>query len=148
VHAFESQSVQLLKKSQGIGGNQTLKEIYKHHLDQTEKHALLVEQQLEALDTSPSIVKDSALALGGLSWGFFFQCQSDTPAKLAAFVFAVLHLEIGGYELLKHTAHRCGDQVLTLLCDKIIGEKLAMATSLSHAFPSAVQATLDLLHRQ
>ena len=46
--------------------------------------------------------------MGGLNWGFFFQAQTDTPAKLAAFAYAYVHLKIAGYELLKRTALRAG----------------------------------------
>ena len=143
VHAFESQGMQLLKKSEDIAGNASLAAIYRQHLDETREHARLVEQRLEALGTDSSSLKDSALALGGLNWGLFFQAQSDTPAKLAAFVYAVLHLEIGGYELLKRTAQRSGDAETERLCESIITEKRTMASRLSEAFDSAVQATLE-----
>jgi ferritin-like metal-binding protein YciE len=142
VHAFESQNIQLLEKSADIAGNELLADIYKRDLDQIRKHAKLVEARVEALDSSSSKLKDSALALGGLNWGLFFQAQSDTPAKLAAFVYAVLHLEIGGYELLKRTAQRIGDSETKQLCETLIAEKRAMANRLADSFTSAVQATL------
>ncbi len=101
VHAFESQGIHLLKKSQTIAGSTALNAIYSGARAKTREHAKAVEQRLEALGTDPSTFKDEAMALGGVNWGLFFQAQSDTPAKLAAFVYAVLHLNIGGYELLK-----------------------------------------------
>jgi ferritin-like metal-binding protein YciE len=142
VHAFESQGIQLLAKSEEIAGNQTLKMVYRHLLDETHKHARLVELRLKSLDTTPSKLKDGALALGGFNWGLFFQAQSDTPAKLAAFVYAVLHLEVGGYELLKRTAQRINDDETKLLCEVIVKEKRAMAERLANEFDTAVEATL------
>src|SRR5690606_28451956 len=111
-------------------------------LEQTREQMKWVEQRLEELGTSPSMIEDTALAVGGLNWSYFFQAQSDTPAKLAAFVYAVLHLEIGGYELLKRTAQRFGDAETKRLCERILGEKYAMADQLAGAFDAAVEATL------
>lgn len=147
VHAFGTQDVQLLRRSDDIAGNAHLTKIYSQQLDTTAEHARLVEQRLEMLGTDASTLKDSALTVGGLNWSFFFQAQSDTPAKLAAFVYAVLHLEIGGYELLKRTASRAGDAETVRLCEKILADKQAMALRLSGAFDSAVEATLAALQK-
>jgi ferritin-like metal-binding protein YciE len=142
VHAFESQNCQLLEKSENIAGSAKLASIYERDLNSIREHRKQVEKRLEALDTGSSKLMDSALAAGGLNWGLFFQAQSDTPAKLAAFVYAVLHLEIGGYEMLKRTARRGADEETAQLCDKLIGEKSGMAGRLTSAFDSAVEATL------
>lgn len=147
VHAFADQDVQLLKKSTKIAGNAHLAKIYEQQLDTTRQHSQLVEQRLETLGSDSSTTKDSALTVGGLNWGMFFQAQSDTPAKLAAFVYAVLHLEIGGYELLKRTANRAGDAETRRLCEEILTDKRTMALRLSGAFDSAVEATLDALQK-
>lgn len=143
VHAFESQGVQLLEKSESIAGNAPLVTLYSQLLDEVRAHARRVEDRLAALGTQPSRLKDSALGIGGLNWGLFFQAQSDTPAKLAAFVYAFLHLQIGGYELLKRTARRTGDTETQQLCENVLSEKRPMVERLAAAFDSAVQATLD-----
>ena len=145
VHAFGTQDIQLLAKGEDIAGDPALKTIYRDHLEATRKHVELVEQRLEALGTGTSKIKDSALALGGVNWGLFFQAQSDTPAKFAAFMYAVLHLELGGYELLKRTARRIDDSETAHLCEQIVVEKRKMADRLAGAFDDAVDATLDAL---
>jgi ferritin-like metal-binding protein YciE len=145
VHAFESQSIQLLKRSEEIAGNETLAGLYCRQLSQISRHAEAVEQQLKKLDSGTSKIEDSALALGGTNWGLFFQAQADTPSKLAAFIYAVLHLEIAGYEMLKRTANRSNDSAIAALCTTLISEKLRMADELSAAFDSAVDATLTEL---
>lgn len=142
-HAFESQGIQLLQKSETIGGNATLATLYREQLAQTRHHAHLIEQRLESLGSGTSTLKDAALATGGMNWGLFFQAQSDTPAKLAAFVYAFLHLEIGGYELLKRTARRISDTQTERLCETIIIEKLQMADNLSNSFAAAVEVTAE-----
>jgi ferritin-like metal-binding protein YciE len=145
VHAFERQNIQLLKKSERIAGNAQIMALYGHQLEQLGRHKQLVEQRLAVLGSEPSKLEDAALALGGVNWGLFFQAQSDTPAKLAAFVYAVLHLQIGGYELLKRTAGRIGDNATLRLCETIIVEKREMADALTDYFTSAVDATLTEL---
>jgi ferritin-like metal-binding protein YciE len=122
-----------------------LSAVYANALAKTHEHAKAVEERLQSLKADTSSIKDDALALGGVNWGLFFQAQPDTAAKLAAFVYAVLHLEIGGYELLKRTARRIDDSGTRLLCERIISEKQVIAARLSDAFDSAVQATLESL---
>src|SRR5690606_31808700 len=93
VHAFEVQSMELLEKARSIAGDPELERLYQQHLEETKKQKLAIERRLHALDAEPSILQDAALRLGVLNWGLFFQMQSDTPAKLAAFAYAVEHLE-------------------------------------------------------
>jgi ferritin-like metal-binding protein YciE len=143
VHAFERQGISLLEKAEEIGGNAPLDELYRRQLQEIQAHARLVEQRLDALGSDPSAWRDAALGMGGSNWGLFFQAQSDTPAKLAAFVYAVLHLEIGGYELLQRTARLVNDAETQQLCQQIIAEKRAGAQRLAAAFDTAVAATLE-----
>ncbi len=143
VHAFESQAVQLLEKSEQLAAASSTKAVYSEALAASQQHAHWVEQRLDALGADRSRLIDTAMAAGGLNWGLFFQVQSDTPAKLAAFVYAFLHLEIGGYELLKRTARRAGDAETVQLCDRILREKVAAAKQLTTTFDDAVQATLE-----
>jgi ferritin-like metal-binding protein YciE len=145
VHAFEIQNIKLLSKSERIAGSPTLEAIYAGHRRKLEEHSEAVERRLEALGTSSSKLRDSALVMGGGNWGLFFQAQSDTPAKLAAFIYAVLHLEIGGYQLLERTAARVSDVETTQLCDELITQKQGMSEELYGAFDEAVDATLSEL---
>lgn len=145
VHAFERQAIELLKKSKDIAGSAAVEAVYNQQLEQIRTHAQAVDERLESLGSDSSSIKDSALAMGGLNWGLFFQAQSDTPAKLAAFVYAVLYLKIGVYELLRRTARRIGDTATEKLCDRLLKEKRAMAERLAGAFDAAVEATLGAL---
>jgi ferritin-like metal-binding protein YciE len=141
VHAFESQSIALLTKGQDIAGSPSLEAMYSSLLAETEEHARLVESRLQSQGSSTSKLEDAALAVGGTNWAFFFEAQSDTPAKFAAFIYAVLHLEIGGYEMLKRTAHRSDDHETLHLCEKIIADKRSLANTVAEAFDMAIDAT-------
>jgi len=142
VHALENQSIKLLGKGEQIAGDPELSRTCREQLDRSQRHARLIEDRLAAMSGEPSGVKDAALGLGGLNWAFFFSAQSDTPAKLAAFAYAYVHLKIGGYELLKRTASRSGDAATVQLCESLISDERAMAEQLAAVFDSAIEATL------
>lgn len=146
VHAFESQGLQLFEKSKKIAGSSALEEQYREAIIEVREHMSRVEERLSELGEDTSKLRDGALTLAGLNWGFFFQVQSDTPAKLAAFAYALLHLQIGGYELLKRTAQRANDGATQRVCETILAEKRATAQALTRSFDAAVQATLDAVH--
>ncbi len=143
VHAFEAQREQLLDKSEGLAIQPLLQDIYARQVDETLREADLIERRLKQLDGDTSTVIDSAMALGGLNWGLFFQVQSDTPAKLAAFVYAFLHLEIAGYELLRRTADRGCDTETSRICRLILSAKRTAARELVDAFDTSVSETLQ-----
>lgn len=142
-HALEEQAIQLLDKGKEIAGDEELSQLCLTNGEQSREHAGRLELRLEGFDSSESKVKDAALAMGGLNWSYFFQAQSDTPAKLAAFVYAFAHLKIGGYELLLRTARRAGDADTVQLCEELLRDERAMADKVAATFDSAASATLD-----
>lgn len=141
-HALEEQSVQLLERGPQLAGDPALARIYENHLQETAEHARLVERRLSAMSESTSFIKDAGLRAGALNWSLFFQALEDTPAKLAAFVYAVEHLEIAGYELLRLVAQRAGDVATVQLADGILTEEHAMADRVLAAFGQAFEASV------
>ena len=142
-HALEAQAIKLLSKSEDIAEDPALASACRENLASARQHAELLEQRLKALGTDTSSFKDTAMALGGLNWGFFFQGQSDTPAKLAAFAYAYEHLKIAGYQLLLRTSKRAGDAETQRLCETLIADEQAMTERLVATFDSAAKATLS-----
>jgi ferritin-like metal-binding protein YciE len=142
-HALEGQSMQLLERGSKIGGEPGLERLYAHHLEETREQRDLLAERLDALGGSPSAIKDAAMRLGALNWGMFFQAQPDTPGKLAAFAFALEHLEIGGYEQLRYVARKAGDEQTAAAVDRILSEEHTMASRLAGAFDRAASASLD-----
>ena len=124
-------------------GPPALAAAYEEHLAETRGHGLLVEQRLQELDSSPSLIKDAALRLGALNWGAFFAAQPDTPAKLAGFAYAFEHLEIAAYELLARVAERAGDAATAAVPGQILPEERAAAERLHGLLGEAMDATLD-----
>jgi ferritin-like metal-binding protein YciE len=141
-HAIERQAVQLLERATTVIEDPALAAPYAEHLEETREHQRLIEERLSAHGASPSRIKDAAMRLGALNWAGFFQAQSDTPGKLAAFAYAFEHLEVGGYELLRQVAHRAGDQQTVGVVDRILAQERAAAAKLADSFDVALDASL------
>jgi ferritin-like metal-binding protein YciE len=143
-HALEFQAIKLCERSKSIGGKDELQATYDQIAEASRQHAGWIEQRLAGLNSSPSTLKDGALRLAGLNWSVFFQAQSDTPMKLAAFVYAFLHLQIAGYQVLQRSAERVGDPDTQRLCIKALDDKQGHRQQLLTEFDAAVRSTLEL----
>jgi ferritin-like metal-binding protein YciE len=141
-HAIEEQSLQLLGKASKLAGTPDLEAAYREHRDETEDHIDRLAARLDAYGDSPSKLKDAALKVGALNWGAFFAAQPDTPAKLAAFAYAVEHLEIGAYELLRRVAERAGDPDTAHVAEQTLAQERYAARRVWSLFDQAVDATL------
>jgi ferritin-like metal-binding protein YciE len=141
-HAIELQSQKLLAKATGMAGSESLESAYRDHRTETSEHVRLLEERLAALGDSPSKLKDAALQLGALNWGAFFAAQPDTPAKLAAFAYAVEHLEIGSYEMMSRVAKLAGDQETERMAARILEQERSAAERLHSLFGEALSASL------
>ena len=143
-HAIENQSIQLLESGKKmVDDYPTLRTLFVEHLDESRAQKELLEQRLDALDASPSLLKDAGMRLGALDWGTFFLGHPDTPGKLAAFAYAFEHLEIGGYEQLRRVAERAGETDTVTAVEAILAEERATANRLAGAFDAAVRAALE-----
>jgi ferritin-like metal-binding protein YciE len=142
-HAIEAQAISLLERGPKLAGSETLAHIYEEHLADTRDHAELVEERLHALGGDPSNLKDAALRLGALNWAAFFRGHPDTPGKLAAFVRAFEHLEIGGYEQLRLVAQAAGDAQTVSVVEKILEQEREAAFRVADVFAEAVEASLQ-----
>lgn len=141
-HALEVQACALLERGPKLAGTESLAHFYDDHLAETRDHVELVEERLRSLGGDPSSLKDAALRLGALNWTAFFRLHPDTPGKLAAFVRALEHLEVGGYEQLKRVSVRAGDEETAAVCDRILSQERQAAERLAGMFPQAVEASL------
>lgn len=142
-HAVEGQSLSLLERAADLAGAGELADAYADHRSESEEHRRLVAERLDARGSSPSKLKDAALRLGALNWGAFFAAQPDTPAKLAAFAFAVENLEYGAYEMLRRIAERASDPGAVRVAEQILAEERAAAERIRSLFPQALEATLE-----
>jgi ferritin-like metal-binding protein YciE len=123
VHALEGQAAQFLEAGIERAKDEQLESVFRRHLEETRGHAERIESLLTERGAGPSLIKDEALALGGLNLSAFFGAQPDTTTKLAGFAFAFEHLEVAAYELLQRVAARAGDEEVTTAAEQILAEE-------------------------
>ncbi len=138
VHALEGQSQKLLEKAGEMDLPDSLRAAVDRHREETEGHLEKIERRLDDRGAAPSALKDAALRLGALNWGFFFGAQPDTPAKLAGFAYAVENLEVAAYELLLRVARRAGDGETVAMAESILAEEKAAAKAIADQWPVAM----------
>jgi ferritin-like metal-binding protein YciE len=141
-HALEEQARGLLERAADSDCG-PLCGVYREHLAETTMHAEAVAVRLEELGRERSVIKDAAMRLGAINWSTFFDAHSDTPGKLAAFIYAFEHLEIAGYEQLKRVAAHAKDGVTAALAERIIVQERHAATAVKQHFPEAAQLALQ-----
>jgi ferritin-like metal-binding protein YciE len=142
-HAVEEQALGLLRRAWRAGPNGELSVVYEEHLDRAELHRRLLEERLHSHNAKPSALKDAAMRLGAFNWSMIFQARPVTPARATALMFALTHLKIAGYDLLRSIATRAEDQATVELADRMLAEEQASAVRLSASFDDAVEASLD-----
>lgn len=143
-HAIEEQTVALLRRARRTSERDELREIYDEHLVRAEEQRQLLEDRLQEHGAKPSALKDAAIRLGALNWSLIFQAQPVTPAKATALVFALAHLKIAGYELLKRVAARAADDATVAMTERVLADERAGVALLSGSFDQAVDASLEV----
>jgi ferritin-like metal-binding protein YciE len=141
-HAIEAQSLTLLESGAKMVSVPALRDVFRAHLEETRGQQQILEARLSAHDSSRSLIKDAAMRIGAFNWGMFFQAQPDTDAKLAAFAYAVEHLEIGGYEQLRRVAERAGDAETAGAVGRILQQERSAADAIAATFEDALAAVL------
>jgi ferritin-like metal-binding protein YciE len=142
-HAIEEQSLSLLRRARRACDASDLREIYEQQLSLAEVHRALLRERLEAHGTKSSAIKDAAMRLGALNWGLIYQAQPDTPGKATVFAFALTHLKIAAYELLKRVAIQAGDEATVAMTVRVLADEQAGASRLRASFDRAVEASMS-----
>jgi ferritin-like metal-binding protein YciE len=142
VHSIEEQALTQLRVAPRMVGDETLADVYRRHLAETEEQERRVRAAIEARGADPSIVKDVAGKAGGLAMLTFARSQPDTPGKLTAHAYSYEHMEIAAYELLRRIARHGGDEEAAAMAREICAEETEMAARLEACFEIAVDASL------
>jgi ferritin-like metal-binding protein YciE len=142
IHSIEEQALVQLKIAPKIAGDATLEAAFEKHIGETEDQKRRVEDRLEALGGSPSMMKDIAGAASGPAFALFAKFQPDTPGKLSTHAFSYEHMELAAYELLARLAARAKDDQTAALAKDIEGQENEMARRISANWDVAVNASL------
>jgi ferritin-like metal-binding protein YciE len=130
VHSTEENAANQLRTGADAVQDEQLAQVLRQHLAETEEHERLVRERLEALDSSPSKLKDVAqkgvAAMGGALSG----AAPDTTGKIAIQAFATEHLEIASYRSLRVAALQAGDSETAAMAERILVDEQAAAQKL------------------
>jgi ferritin-like metal-binding protein YciE len=128
-HAMEEQAESMLaSQAQRIKNYPELKQKIEEHLEETRRQARLVQECIDRLGSSTSIVKDATARMIAFGQGLSGMFVGDEVIKgsLASYTFE--HMEIASYRILIAAAEEAGDQETKRICQQILSEEERMAT--------------------
>lgn len=133
-HAIKGQATELLDAVVGAIDDQQLATDAGAHNAESREQRDRLRALLKSRGAGPSTTKDAALRAGGLNLAAFFSSQPDTTTKLAGFLFAFVHLEIGAYELLRRVASRAGDEEVAGTVEAFLEEEHRAAERIAESW--------------
>jgi ferritin-like metal-binding protein YciE len=126
-HAMEQNVLRMLDGMISTTDDPEILDALEHHKVQTQHHADLMAQRLEAHGASPSAVKQIGGVLGALAKMPLDFVRGEKAGRNARDGYATEHLEIASYELLRRVADKAGDEETAQAATGIIAEEAAMA---------------------
>jgi ferritin-like metal-binding protein YciE len=136
LYSAETQLIKALPKMAKAAHDETLKQGFEQHLEQTKVHAERLEQIFEELDDKPTGKKCKAMA-GLVEEGSEAIGEDASPEAKDALLIAaaqrVEHYEIAGYGCVKTYAKLLGYEDAAKLLEETLGEEVATDEKLTEA---------------
>lgn len=143
-HSMESSVIQTLE--QHIDQAKDHPQIHKRlseHLEESRRHADLVESCLKRYGESTSGLKETMGKITGFMQGVAPGASPDTLVKNAMADYATEHFEMAAYRSLIAAATYLGDSETARICEQIRGDEERMAKFLDQHLPNATQEFLS-----
>lgn len=112
------------------------------HLEQTKRHAELVEAAIKRHGGEPSSAKDWGSKMSAAMQGLGMSFNDDLKVKDAHASYAAEQFEIATYTLISAAAEEFGDEETVGMCSDIIAEEIDMANWLMDQLPVVAQKHL------
>ncbi|NJN18903.1 MAG: ferritin-like domain-containing protein [Oscillochloris sp.] len=142
-HGLETNLVQTLEKhADQAKGHPQIEAKMREHLEQTKRHADLIEGCLKRYNERPSGVKEAIGAVSGFMQGITSGAAADNMVKNALADYAAEHFEIASYRSLRSAAQHLGDDETVRICDQILRDEESMASWLEQQIPQVTQMYL------
>jgi len=141
-HAMEQNVLRMLDSIISTTDDPDLLRELEHHRIETESHAERMKARLEAHGAVPSMVKQAGGILGALAKIPLDLIRSEKAGRNARDGYAMEHMEIASYELLKRIAVRAGDQETAAACDEIIAQERAFADVIAAGWDRLAELSL------
>jgi ferritin-like metal-binding protein YciE len=121
---------------------EVLRRLRRHRLD-TERHAKMLRQRLEALGAGPSPTAEAPAVAGAWLKGLLDMVRSEKPGKNARDGYVTEQTEIAAYSLLEQLALRAGDVETARIASFIRDDEEEMARWIAGRWGKFVDATLE-----
>jgi ferritin-like metal-binding protein YciE len=127
-HAVENQAIELLERQVGrLENYPAMRERMRQHIEESREQARRLDELLDALDTSASSFKDTAMSFMGNMAALAHTPASDEVMKNSFANFAFEHYEIASYGALITIAETVQHQEAVRLLAVSLKEEQAMA---------------------
>ncbi len=142
-HAMEQNVLRMLEGMISTTDDPEILDALEHHKMQTQGHADQMVARLEAHDASPSAVKQLGGVLGALAKMPLDLVRGEKAGRNAREGYAMEHMEIASYELLRRIAQKAGDEETATAAQEIIGEEQAMARLIEQNWDKFAELSLQ-----
>ena len=146
-HAITRQALPQLRAAPDAAGDLAVGTAFRQHLVETEQHAELIGDRLEARGVPFLRLKNAAFRSSGFAFVLFRGSRPDRPGKLISHALFHEHLEIATQELLRRMAERAGDHTTLVVAGAIREDERAMAERLEASLDRTVEASLREVDR-
>lgn len=127
-HAMEEQAESMLESmASRLENYPDLKQRVEQHIVETREQGRLVQQCIERRGGDTSALKVAAGKTMAAAQAFSGMLAGDEVVKGAMFSYAFEHMEVAAYRNLIEAAKVVGDMQTQQVCERILGEELAMA---------------------
>lgn len=138
-HAMEMGLVTTLEKQiEETDSEPIIQERLKEHLEETKRHAQLVQDSVERNGGSVSGMQDVISKMSASITGFGTRMMEDSLVKNLQTSYAAEHFEIAMYTAIQETARIMDDMKTVHMCDTILNDERRMAEWLITQLPMVV----------
>ncbi len=143
-HAMERASVDNLEHQvDHLGAYPDLKLKYQEQIELTKRQTDRIDNQLKALGSDASTLKDTMLRIAGQAQALLAGISDDEVVKQAASTLAYENWEIANFRALAAAAEHENEPALKTLFEDMAREKADMAAWLSDRIPDLTRRYLD-----
>jgi ferritin-like metal-binding protein YciE len=144
-HAAEEQAKTMLTGTVArVDTYPMLKERLEKHIEETARHAELVQSCIDRLGSTTSTIKDTSAKLMATAQSLSGHFVSDEVVKAMLATYSFECMEIASYTILKAAARQVDDEETFSICEQILREEEAMALWLLATMPEITQEFLML----
>jgi ferritin-like metal-binding protein YciE len=144
-HAMERASIDNLERQiRHLDHYPDVRAKFQEQLELTRRQEERLDQQLQALGTDSSTIKDAVTRFAGQAQALLAGAAPDEVVKQATTTLAYEEWEIANFRALATAAEHEGEDSIATMLEEMADEKVDMADWLSEAIPDITRRYLDM----